>query len=104
MTTATQNKIELDHAGRDCGQPVRVWNVIDPAGNDIGMIQAEYDCKYTGSEAGIWFVEGYDVEMNSAYESTFFRSSDYPTARRALVAAKLFAKNFTKTVDIDSQA
>ncbi len=85
------------------GSPYCTWDVQDSTGMVVGWIETEYESKDVHGNVGslhttyTYAVQGYEVNM-FAPDGGIDRTGDaseYGTARKALAAAKKFAREFT---------
>jgi len=88
------------------GSPSCTWDVQDSTGKVVGWIEAEYESKDVHGNMGTMYstytyaVQGYEVNMlapDGGIDRVFDASEygEYGTARKALAAAKKFAREFT---------
>lgn len=104
MTANDHNTIGPRQQTANAGQPEACYDILAADGRGcIGHIEADYSAdnpKYKCTRQTRCLVSGYKVWWYDCDEEPFFAVSDHGTARKALAAAKAYAKAATKAVRV----
>lgn len=94
------NTIGSKVADRDNGQPTAKWPIFDYSGNEVGVIEAEYDNANfnRATRECRWVVTSYHVSWFDVDNEGWFDAKAHGTTPKALAAARRYAKGTTAEV------